>query len=308
MAELASHILCMNDTEIGAWLRKAVSDCINGCANEDADEFIKKQFLKTVEEQRHKQNYDAQRYLARQKNSGKPNHDKTNDPALTAPTAGGSCAIFAITPCASTVSTNPSQEAPTRKAGDELTESGNGLLRNPPPSCEEHLDEARQSHQESASGSTVRGLAKVAQPGADSPASLFPEDTVKKLYGRFRHVRLSDEDGRELREEFGPRLKDAIEMLDNYIESLPSKKAGEKKCGVKYWQEDYERKNHKLCMLRWVKRAMDENETVSLNKKAAEARLKKAESTPKSFQQQDLDARTKFFSTSVVDKMLANED
>lgn len=98
MAELASHILCMNDTEIGAWLRKAVSDCINGCSNDDADEFIKKQFLKTVEEQRYKQNYDAQRYLARQKNSGKPNHDKTNDPVLTTPSASGSCATFATTP------------------------------------------------------------------------------------------------------------------------------------------------------------------------------------------------------------------
>ena len=125
---------------------------------------------------------------------------------------------------------------------------------------------------------------------SEAPESnLLPLDNTKKLYGRFRHVRLSDEDGRELREEFGPRLKDAIEMLDNYIESLPSKKAGEKKCGVKYWQEDYERKNHKLCMLRWVKRAIDENETVELNKKAAEARLKKAESTPKSFQQMERD-------------------
>ena len=263
MAELASHILCMTDTEIGAWLRKAVSDCINGCANDDADEFIKKQFLKTVEEQRHKQNYDAQRYLARKQNSGKPNHDKTNDTVLTNPTAGGSCGTFATT----------------------------------------HLHETSTDNTD-AGAHSVRGTPDNAAPASN----LLPIDNTKNLYGRFRHVRLSDEDGRELREEFGPRLKDAIEMLDNYIESLPSKKAGEKKCGVKYWQEDYERKNHKLCMLRWVKRAIDENETVSLNKKAAEARLKKAESTPKSFQQQDLDARTKFFSTSVVDKMLANED
>lgn len=247
MAELASHILCMTDTEIGAWLRKAVSDCINGCANDDADEFIKKQFLQTVEEQRHKQEHDARTYrnrLARQKNSGKPNHDKTNDPVLTTPTAGGSCGTFATTtlPLTSTDKTD-------------------------------------------AGAHSVRGTPDNAAPASN----LLPIDNTKKLYGRFRHVRLSDEDGRELREEFGPRLKDAIEMLDNYIESLPSKKAGEKKCGVKYWQEDYERKNHKLCMLRWVKRAIDENETVSLNKKAAEARLKKAESTPKSFQQMERD-------------------
>lgn len=290
--EMAAHVYGMSDEELGKWMHKAIKDCIEGCVDPATDCFVKRMYEESYGKMQQKQIIDANTYrnrLARQKNSGKPNHDKTNDPALTTPTAGGSCGTFSTTPCANTVSTNPSQEAPTRKAGDELTESGNGLLRNPLPSCEEHLDEARLSHQESASGSTVRGLAKVAQPGADSPASLFPEDTAKKLYGRFRHVRLSDEDGRELREEFGPRLKDAIEMLDNYIESLPSKKAGEKKCGVKYWQEDYERKNHKLCMLRWVKRAMDENETVSFNKKAAEARLKKAESTPKSFQQMERD-------------------
>lgn len=50
-----------------------------------------------------------------------------------------------------------------------------------------------------------------------------------------------------------------------------------------------QRKNHKLCMLRWVKRAIDENDITVLNKKAAEARLKKAESTPKSFQQMERD-------------------
>lgn len=125
---------------------------------------------------------------------------------------------------------------------------------------------------------------------SEAPESnLLPLGKTKKQYGTFRHVRLSDEDGKELREVFGPRLKDAIEFLDNYIESLPSKKAGDKKCGTKYWQEDYEAKNHKLCMLRWVKKALDENEITELNKKAAEARLKKAESTPKSFQQMERD-------------------
>lgn len=236
----------MTDEELGKWMHKAIKDCIEGCVDPDTDCFVKRMYEESYGKMQQKQKENANTYrnrLDRQKNSGKPNHDKTNDPDVGADSLRG-------------------------------LKSANGVS---------HCSEAPASN-------------------------LLPIDNTKKLYGRFRHVRLSDEDGRELREEFGPRLKDAIEMLDNYIESLPSKKAGEKKCGVKYWQEDYERKNHKLCMLRWVKRAIDENETVELNKKAAEARLKKAESTPKSFQQQDLDARTKFFSTSVVDKMLANED
>jgi len=266
MNAMAAHVYGMTDEELGKWMHKAIKDCIEGCVDPDTDCFVKRMYEESYDKMQQRQNINVtyhQNRLARQKNSGKPNHDKTNDPVLTAPSAGGSCATFATT---------------------SLTETS--------------------TDKTDAGAHSVRGTPDNAAPASN----LLPIDNTKKLYGRFRHVRLSDEDGRELREEFGPRLKDAIEMLDNYIESLPSKKAGEKKCGVKYWQEDYERKNHKLCMLRWVKRAMDENETVSLNKKAAEARLKKAESTPKSFQQQDLDARTKFFSTSVVDKMLANED
>lgn len=239
MNAMAAHVYGMTDEELGKWMHKAIKDCIEGCVDPETDCFVKRMYEESFSGMKKAQDHNNEMYrnrLARKQNSGKLNHDKTND-----------------------------------------TDAGVHSVRGTPDNV--------------------------------APASnLLPIDNTKKLYGRFRHVRLSDEDGRELREEFGPRLKDAIEMLDNYIESLPSKKSGEKKCGVKYWQEDYERKNHKLCMLRWVKRAIDENETVELNKKAAEARLKKAESTPKSFQQQDLDARTKFFSTSVVDKMLANED
>lgn len=71
MAELASHILCMSDSEIGAWLRKAVGDCLNGCVNEDADEFIKKQFNYTVAKMRQKQEHDARTYRNRIARQGK---------------------------------------------------------------------------------------------------------------------------------------------------------------------------------------------------------------------------------------------
>ena len=278
MNAMAAHVYGMTDEELGKWMHKAIKDCIEGCIDPETDCFVKRMYEESFSGMKKAQDHNNEMYrnrLARKQNSGKPNHDKTNDPVLTTPTADGSCGTFATTTLP-LISTNDNAQTQTDSGAVSLRglKSANGVS---------HCSEAPESN-------------------------LLPIDNTKKLYGRFRHVRLSDEDGRELREEFGPRLKDAIEMLDNYIESLPSKKAGEKKCGVKYWQEDYERKNHKLCMLRWVKRAIDENETVELNKKAAEARLKKAESTPKSFQQQDLDARTKFFSTSVVDKMLANED
>lgn len=214
MAELATRIQGMTDAQIGAWWRKAVIDCCSGCIDPKTDPIIRARYDWSLTKMSEKQNHDARTY---QNRKNRLNDQETNNGTAT-------------TPCASTINTNPSQEAPTRKAGDELTESGNGSLRNPPPSCEEHLDEARQSHQDSpsgealvnqgsASGSTVRGLAKVAQPGADSPADLFPEDTAKKPYGTCKHVMLTDAEGHHLREVYGADLALAIEILDAYLEN-----------------------------------------------------------------------------------------
>ncbi len=280
MAELATRIQGMTDAQIGAWWRKAVIDCCSGCIDPKTDPIIRARYDWSLTKMSEKQNHDARTY---QNRKNRLNDQETNNGTAT-------------TSSASTVSTDPSQEAPTRKAGDELTESGNGSLWNPPPSCEEHLDEARQSHQdspsgearqnlqESASGSTVRGLAKVAQPGADSPADLFPEDTAKKPYGTCKHVMLTDAEGHHLREVYGADLALAIEILDAYLENNP-------KALKKY-------KNHAAVLRKgnWVWQKVQEN-------KLTAKRLENA-NTPKnnkSFKQQDLDARTEFFTHSIFD-------
>lgn len=281
MQGMAARIQGMTDANLGAWWRKAVIDCCSGCIDPNTDKYIKEQYGIAAARMIGKQEHDARTY---QNRKNRLNDQETNNGTAT-------------THCASTVSTNPSQEAPTRKAGDELTESGNGSLRNPPPSCEEHLDEARQSHQDSpsgealvnqgsASGSTVRGLAKVAQPGTDSPADLFPEESVKKPYGTCKHVMLTDAEGHHLREVYGTDLALAIEILDAYLENNP-------KALKKY-------KNHAAVLRKgnWVWKEVQEN-------KINATRLENATKNNKSFKQQDLDARTEFFSKSIFDKGIA---
>ena len=277
MAAMATRIQGMTDAKLGAWWRKAVIDCCSGCIDPKTDFFIKEQYGIAATRMTDAQEHNAKMY---QNRKNRLNDQETNNGTAT-------------TSCASTISTNPSQEAPTRKAGDELTESRNGSLRNPLPSCEEHLDEARQSHQDSpsgealvnqgsASGSTVRGLAKVAQPGADSPADLFPEDTAKKPYGTCKHVMLTDAEGHHLREVYGTDLALAIEILDAYLEN-------NQKALKKY-------KNHAAVLRKgnWVWQKVQE---YRINEK----RLENATKNNKSFKQQDLDARTEFFTHSIFD-------
>lgn len=277
MQAMAARIQGMTDAKLGAWWRKAVIDCCSGCIDPNTDSFVKEQYGIAAARMIGKQDHDARTY---QNRKNRLNDQETNNGTAT-------------TSCASTVSTNPSQEAPTRKAGNELTKSGNGSLRNPPPSCEEHLDEARQSHQDSpsgealvnqgsASGSTVRGLAKVAQPGADSPADFFPEDTAKKPYGTCKHVMLTDAEGHHLREVYGQDLALAIEILDAYLENNP-------KALKKY-------KNHAAVLRKgnWVWQKVQE---YRINEK----RLENATKNNKSFKQQDLDSRTEFFTHSIFD-------
>ena len=215
--------------------------------------------------------------------------DNPQPEGLTGPTAGGSCVEIsdaATTSCASTISTNPSQEAPTRKAGDELTESGNGSLRNTPSSCEEHLDEARESQRTGAAPERVK----------NQPLSHCGKAPVRS-FGESGLVHMTDAQANSLRSYYGEDFDRAVGILENYILSLPSKEEGDEKCEAKFWREDYAKRNHYFAMRRdnWVDNALKKAKT-------AEKRLENA-SNPnyKSFKQQDLDARTEFFSKSIFD-------
>lgn len=80
MAEVISKILTMNDTEIGAWFRKAAVDMMNGCKDPDCDPLIRQQFEHALQELQKRQEHNATMYrnrLARQGKSLKINDQET---------------------------------------------------------------------------------------------------------------------------------------------------------------------------------------------------------------------------------------
>lgn len=104
MVELASKILKMSDTELVAWFRKAVSDCVDGCNDPDCDPFIRIQFERSLNQMHVKQELDAQTYRNRLARQGKPL--KINDQE----TATGNYQ----TP--ETISANEASNLPTRES------------------------------------------------------------------------------------------------------------------------------------------------------------------------------------------------
>lgn len=104
MVELASKILKMSDTELVAWFRKAVSDCVDGCNDPDCDPFIRIQFERSLNQMHVKQELDAQTYrnrLARQGKSLKINDQETATGNYQTP---------------GTISTNEAGNPPTRES------------------------------------------------------------------------------------------------------------------------------------------------------------------------------------------------
>jgi hypothetical protein len=111
----------------------------------------------------------------------------------------------------------------------------------------------------------------------------------RKPYGTCQHVMLTAEEGRHLREVYGPNLETAIDILDAYIENNG-------KAAKKY-------KNHAAVLRKgnWVWHKVQD---MILQ----QARLDRAQCGMKSFKQADRDERTRFFmDTSVVDRMIDNE-
>lgn len=120
-------------------------------------------------------------------------------------------------------------------------------------------------------------------------AIVLPNVDERKPYGTCQHVMLTAEEGRHLREVYGPNLETAIDILDAYIEN-------DGKAAKKY-------KNHAAVLRKgnWVWHKVQD---MILQ----QARLDRAHSGMKSFKQADRDERTRFFmDTSVVDRMIENE-
>lgn len=113
MVELASKILKMSDTELVAWFRKAVSDCVDGCNDPDCDPFIRIQFERSLNQMHVKQELDAQTYrnrLARQGKSLKINDQETATGNYHKP---------------ATISTNEASNPLTRESGTRGPQTDN---------------------------------------------------------------------------------------------------------------------------------------------------------------------------------------
>ena len=237
----------------------------------------------------------------------------TNDPTLTVPNAGGSCATFrgsaktqgdsntsctvpavcpesgkplATTP---TISTNNvesdnvkldigqlSQDADIRKDSED---------RKLGTSCTFDT-EARQNRRTGAAPERVK----------NQPSSHCGKAPVRS-FGESGLVHMTDAQENSLRSYYGEDFDRAVGILENYILSLPSKAESDEKGEAKFWREDYAKRNHYFAMRRdnWVDNALKKAKT-------ADKHLENA-SNPnyKSFKQQDIDARTEFFSKSIFD-------
>ena len=153
-------------------------------------------------------------------------------------------------------------------------------------SLEARESQARQSKRTGAAPERVK----------NQPSSHCGKAPVRS-FGEYGLVHMTDSQANSLRSYYGEDFDRAVGILENYILSLPSKAEGDEKGEAKFWREDYAKRNHYFAMRRdnWVDNALKKAKT-------ADKRLENA-SNPnyKSFKQQDLDARTEFFSKSIFD-------
>lgn len=204
----------------------------------------------------------------------------TNDPASTAPSAGGSCADFRGS-AKTQWDSNTGNVQP-----DTCPESGKPLATTPVTTTPISTNEARQSQRTGAAPERVK----------NQPSSHCGKAPVRS-FGESGLVNMTDAQANSLRSYYGEDFDRAVGILENYILSLPSKAEGDEKGEAKFWREDYAKRNHYFAMRRdnWVDNALKKAKT-------ADKRLENA-SNPnyKSFKQQDIDARTEFFSKSIFD-------
>ena len=286
---LVTHLLGMNDEQIGAWIRKAVNDCLEGCIREDVDKLVKECYERSLEAMRKKQDTDAQTYrrrLERQHKalcSGKPNTISTNDKTaeVTTPSAGGSCA----NPLATTLCTKASTDKTSKEGGDTREDSQD--CKSGTPSLLPFT--VTTTRNQLAGEITPESQDKTSLPvslAGNAPAST---SGVKKPYGTCGHVMLTDEEGHHLREVYGENLRIAIDILDAYIENNG-------KAAKRY-------KNHAAVMRKgnWVWRNVQEMKRLENS----------ANRSGKSFKQQDRDHQsellhTSLFAPSIGNKRIAN--
>jgi hypothetical protein len=242
--DLAVRFLGMNDDEIGAWMRKAVSDWNNGCTADDVDPLVKECYEKSHNAVQKRQNINAKNYLAhhRKRNS---DGDVTNREAVmdskspTSPstnTTGGRNAAN-VAPDNAAKSGKDYGVTSHREAGDvsttdSLTIKADGDTRE--CSHDKKSGTSATHYDQEASGVSTPQLisangprqaedavTEVTTPSAGGYCAIIPANLPdqKKPYGTCQHVMLTDSEGRHLRELYGENLRIAIDILDAYIEN-----------------------------------------------------------------------------------------
>ena len=237
MVELASKILKMSDAEIGAWLRKAVGDCRNGCQDPDCDPFIKVQYEATIEEMQKIQDHNAEMYRRRLERQGKVRGSaKTQGESNTGSTVpavcpeSGNSLVTTTTTCQDKHKTITAEVTTPRAGGSRSTIiPEDGDTREGSLNLHDSGDGAKVESGTSSGNLSLAGAAPMrcglnekvpVSLSGTAPASTA---TVKKPYGTCGHVMLTDAEGHTLRETYGKHLAIAIDILDAYGENNPKK-------------------------------------------------------------------------------------
>ena len=269
----------MSNDELGAWFRKAVLDCLDGCTSPDTDPLVKQSYEASLAKMLARQNIDAQKYQKRLARQGKN--------------------VAESATCTTSEADKALADASTREGEDERTHRGNTgtlesstsaktLVTTTLPTESTNEPEARES-QTRTEGGSLRGddsrpASHSGMPSVRNGSIIQLPTEQKKPYGSCGNVMLTDAEGRHLREVYGEDLKIAIDILDAYIENNG-------KAAKRY-------KNHAAVLRKgnWVYNKL-------LEMKNNEQRLNnsKHQGDRRSFAQKDRDDRSNWLSTSMFE-------
>lgn len=290
----------MSDNELGAWIRKAVLDCLNGCTAQDTDPFIKASYESARSKMLARQNIDAQKYqnnLARQgKTPQEPTADSLaasangayNTPTRESETRGPQTDNnLAESATRTSEAVKALADATTREDVEFKSDSGDaGNLES--ATSAKTLGEAREAQARESLPAGERGKrSKAISRPVDAPAG-SPADVeatpAKRPYGSCGHVMLTNEEGAHLREIYGENLAIAIDILDGYLENNP-------KALKKY-------KNHAAVLRKgnWVY-----NKILEMKDKELRLNNAKKQGDRRSFAQKDRDDRSNWLTHSMFE-------
>ena len=262
----------MSNDELGAWFRKAVLDCLDGCTSPDTDPLVKQSYEASFAKMLARQNIDAQKYKNRLARQGKN--------------------VAESATCTTSEAVKALEDAEIREDSENLTRGSNAVQMES-SSSSKTLNEAREAQaresQTCTEGGSLRGddsqpASHSGMPSVRNASIIQLQTEQKKPYGSCGNVMLTDAEGRHLREVYGEDLKIAIDILDAYIENNG-------KAAKRY-------KNHAAVLRKgnWVYNKL-------LEMKNNEQRLNnsKHQGDRRSFAQKDRDDRSNWLSTSMFE-------